>query len=86
MRYATFNRFEIEMPDDAVRDCSHQGRCDDDVTYWEQKIRIDASAEDIRNELREYGAWEAQDLEDDKVNRQRIIWIAAGNIKDGCYS
>ena len=44
MRYATFNRFEIEMPDDAVRDCSHRGRCDDDVTYWEQKIRIDASA------------------------------------------
>lgn len=83
MKYAVFNRFEFEMPDEAVADCHHQGACDDDVEYWEKKIDLShIPASKIRAELKEYGAWDDDELADETVNRQRIIWIAAGNIQD----
>jgi hypothetical protein len=79
---ATFNRFEIDLPDEAVADCSHQGDCDGDVAYWEPHITIEATPDQIRAELREYGAWDADELADDEANRRRIIWCAACNIKE----
>lgn len=77
-----FNRFIVEMPLEAVQDCSHQGACDDDVAYWAPKIKIDATPDDIRAELKEYGAWDGEELADDKANKECIVWIAAGNIKE----
>lgn len=84
MKTAYFNRFTIDMPDEAVPDCSHQGACDDDVAYWSERIRLapEATPERIRAELKEYGAWDAEELADDAQNLQRIIWCAACNIKD----
>lgn len=87
MPFAYFNRFELELSDDIAQSCSHQGRCDDDVA---EALRIPAvraaldaiSADDIRAELREYGAWDCDELADDEQNRARILWCAACNIKD----
>jgi hypothetical protein len=79
---AYFNRFVVEMPPEAVAACHHQGQCDEDVAYWAPRIKIDASDEDIRAELKEYGAWDNEELEDTEANKRRIIWIAAGDIKD----
>lgn len=79
---AYFNRFTIDLADQAVRDCSHQGECDDDVAYWEPQIKIDATPDAIRAELKEYGAWDAEELADDEANRRRIVWIAAGKIQE----
>jgi len=84
---AYFNRFSISMTKDMALSCSHQGACDEDVAYAvrvprirRQLDRIDP--EDIRAELKETGAWDAEELSDDENNRERIVWIAAGNIKD----
>ena len=82
MKTAYFNRFAVDMPDEAVPECSHQGACDEDVAYWEPKIPIDATPEQIRDELKEYGAWDDEGLADDAENRHRIIWLAAGSIQD----
>lgn len=79
---ASFNRFEIELPDDCVADCSHQGDCDSDVRHWADKLELDAKPADIRAELKESGAWDAEELSDNEANKQRIIWIAACNIKE----
>lgn len=79
---ALFNRFEIELPDECVRDCSHQGDCDEDVRHWVDKITLAVPAKDIRAELKEYGSWDAEELSDDEANKRRIIWIAACNIKE----
>ena len=81
---AQFNRFEITLPEQAVKDCSHSGACDDDVEYWESRIGIliTVDPELIRSELKDYGAWDDKELSDDKANRQRIIWLAAGQIQD----
>jgi hypothetical protein len=80
---AYFDRFTFDMPSQAVKDCSHQGSCDDEVEYWESIIDLShIPASHIRAELKEYGAWSYGELANDDDNRKRIIWIAAGNIKE----
>lgn len=82
--WASFNRFEFQMPAEAVSDCSHQGSCDEDVAHWQSRIARPAAItpEALRAELKEYGAWDEPELADDDANWRRIIWIAAGNIQD----
>lgn len=85
MQIAQFNRFEIEMPDQAVTDCSHSGACDEDVSFWAPKITRDnerCTPESLRAELSEYGAWDDEELSDDGENWKRIVWLAAGNIRE----
>ncbi len=81
---AYFERFALEMPSEAVADCSHQGQCDDDVAHWARLITrpADITPETLRAELKEYGAWDATELDDDQQNWHRIIWIAAGNLNE----
>lgn len=84
---AIFNRFTIYMPREAMEDCSHSGSCDSDVSHWApilQKLdqNKEISPEDIRAELKEYGAWEVSELEDDSTNWDRIVWCAACNLKE----
>lgn len=87
MKTAYFNRFELDLPSEAVADCSHQGRCDEDVAYWETRVTRPAALtpELLALELKEYGAWDAEELADDAANWRRILWLAAGNIKDEAY-
>ncbi len=83
MTWAVFNRFEFEMPEEAVLDCSHQGSCDADVERWEPLIDMaHISDEALKEELTEYAAWGAESLEDREKNKLRIIWIAAGNLQE----
>lgn len=81
---AYFTRFSLELPIDAISDCSHQGQCYDDVAYWADKITRpdEITPEALRSELKEFGAWDSQELDDDSQNWHRLIWIAAGNIKE----
>ncbi len=81
---AYFERFTLDMPIEAVADCSHIGACDADVERWALKITRpeQITPETLRAELKEYGAWDSDELNDDAANWQRLIWIAAGNIKD----
>lgn len=84
MKTAYFNRFSLDLPNITVAACSHQGACDNDVAHWATKIsRPEAiTPEKLSAELREYGAWDDDELADDKANWHRVIWIAAGNIQD----
>jgi hypothetical protein len=82
--WATFNRFELLIPGGAVVDCGASGAVDNAVAYWKGEIqRPDkCTPEKLRDELREYGAWDVKELADDDANWGRIIWIAANNISD----
>ncbi len=84
METAYFDRFTLELPIEAVTDCSHSGRCDEDVEHWAPKITrpAECTREALAAELKEFGAWDASELENDVINWQRIVWIAAGNIKE----
>ncbi len=81
---AYFDRFVLEMPPEAVAACSHRGDCSADVAAWSPKIVRPAActADALRRELAEYGAWDEAQLADDTANWERILWIAAGNIQE----
>lgn len=83
--FATFNRFELQITKDQALRGSHQGSCDDDVegllslpAIKRQFKKIDP--EKIKEELKEYGAWDDEELKDIEQNQARILWIACGNI------
>ena len=85
--FASFNRFEIQITKDQARICSHQGDCDNDVLIMSrvpairrQLAKLDPAT--LREELSEYGAWDDVELDDHDQNLQRILWLAAGNIRD----
>lgn len=84
---AYFNRFEFEMTMEQAEACSHPGPCDADVedTTRDPFIRAQLDMLDpgaLREELKEYGAWEDDELADHEQNKRRIVWLAAGNITD----
>lgn len=85
--FASFNRFEIKMTRAQAESATHPGPCDSDVAHLVNlpaiRRQLDKIAPDaIAAELAEYGAWDDVELADHDQNRQRIIWIAAGNIVD----
>jgi hypothetical protein len=83
MKTATFNRFNFEMPVEAVEDCYHVGACDAGTEYWQPRIDLShISDEQLALELNGYGAWTVEELSDRRENERRIIWIAAADIQD----
>lgn len=89
-KIAQFNYFEIELPEDVVGMCHHSGPCDDDVDQCIELPEVAAELAKIdpvklAKELREYGAWDDNELADHQENLKRILWLAAGNIQDEEY-
>jgi hypothetical protein len=89
--WASFNRFELRLPGQCVIDCSHSGQCDEDVAHWVPKVRAlvesdnfpnKPTAEKIRAELQEYGAWDDEELSDEDQNWHRLVWTAANNVAE----
>ena len=81
----SFNYGELVLPVGALEQCHHSGRCDDDVAFWVPQINWSAqsmTADDIRKELKDYGAWDEDELADDEANKPRILWIAAGDYQE----
>lgn len=73
--------------DDAL-DAHHSGPCDVDVAALsnqpyiaEQLAAIDRAL--LAKELKEYGAWDDEDLRDHAQNLQRLLWLACGDIMEG---
>jgi hypothetical protein len=72
---------------DQAHSAYHQGRCDDDVQALSDEADIRAQldaldVETVKRELREYGAWDDDELSDHAQNLQRLLWLAAGDIHD----
>lgn len=86
-QYMSDHGIEIELTMDQAESASHQGKCDDDVLALSKVPAIAAQLEKIdpeklKAELNESGAWDAEELQDHQQNLQRILWIAAGQIKE----
>jgi hypothetical protein len=89
--WASFNCFELRLSGACVMDCSHSGPCDSDVAHYAPEVAAQIEADNfpnkptpdkIRAELKEYGAWDAEELADDEANFARLVWLAAGNIQE----
>lgn len=78
----------IRLRLDEARACSHPGQCDGDVTYLRQscaRVRNDLRRMDpaeLRECLRHYGAWDAEELADHDENLQRVLWIACCDVAE----
>lgn len=79
--FAQFNRFEIELTDEAVREICHPGDNEPAIlAHLASAIFHRATPDTIRAELAEYGAWDDEELGDDERNKIRIVWQAAWDI------
>ena len=81
---AYFNSFTITLPDQAVEDMARPGQqADGAVALWQPQIDLRGIDDaDLRSELAEYGAWDDAQLADRHDNEQRILWVAACNIRE----
>jgi len=80
-------RIEFELRLSDAHYGHHQGQCDDDIADLRKVPYIAAilasiNADLLRDELREYGAWDADELADHDANLDRILWIACGDITE----
>jgi hypothetical protein len=80
-------RIEFQMTIAQAKSASHQGQCDEDVRALSKVPAVavqlaEIKPEVLRDELDEYGSWDAEELADHNQNIQRILWLAAGNILD----
>jgi hypothetical protein len=86
LRWATGNYGnELVIKLDDARSGSHTGQCDSDVQALSEapyiKQQLDAlDPKKLRDELREYGAWDSVELEDHEANKQRWLWSACSDI------
>jgi len=89
--WASFERFELRLSGKCVKECYHPGDCEADTRSWVAAVRDQLAADKlarsptpdkIREELKEYGNWDAEELADDEMNFVRLIWLAAGNIAE----
>jgi hypothetical protein len=80
-------RIELKMTLKQAQSCSHPGRCDDDVVALRQVPAIKRQLEKLDPKLvadclREYGAWDEEQLADHEYNLDRLLWIAACDIAE----
>ena len=80
-------RIELQISSQDAHTGYHSGACDLDVDYLLTLDHIKRQFDTIppallAEELREYGAWSADELADHEQNKARILWIACGDIAD----
>lgn len=84
-------RIELNIPKRLIGVGYHSGQCDSDIAFirqTEKKIEKQLAAIDpelLKAELREYGAWDDEDLSDHEANLDRLLWIACGDLHEHGY-
>lgn len=83
----SLGRIELQMTLAQARSCSHPGPCDADVALLRQAPAIQRQLNRLKPTLvadclREYGAWDGDELADHDLNLNRLLWIAANDISE----
>lgn len=76
---------DLKLTTSDAQKCSHSGQCDDDVKEVMKKKYVSnqlkqLDAKKLEKELREYGAWDDEQLKNHEENLMRWVWISAGDI------
>lgn len=77
----SLGRIELKITKAQAESCSHPGPCDSDVADLRKAPSIRRQLDKLSPELvaeclREYGAWDAEELSDHGANLDRLLWIA----------
>ena len=86
---STSGRVELQITRAQAESCAHIGPCDSDVaalrTHPKIRRQLDKlDREAVRKELREAGAYSADELQDHQANLTRILWVACNEITERC--
>jgi hypothetical protein len=81
----------IELPIEIVNLCPQSGAADSAIAYMRTLPEVIAELSEIdpeklKQELQEYGAWNAKELSIHSDNLDRILWIACGNIQEDIFN
>ena len=86
----SLGRIELQIAREDAESASHPGPCDADVARLrdvpyirEQLDRLPPAL--VAECLREYGAWDAEELADHDANLDRLLWIACGDILEEVF-
>lgn len=84
----SLGRIELNITRAQAESCAHPGQCDADVAALRdvpairrQLAKIDPAT--VADSLREYGAWDDDELKDHDANLSRLLWVACGDIVEG---
>ena len=87
----SLGRIELQIAREDAESASHPGPCDADVARLrdvpyirEQLDRLPPAL--VAECLREYGAWDADELADHDANLDRLLWIACGDISEEVFT
>lgn len=80
-------RIELNLSMDIASKGYHSGACDLDIAELRTMAHIDSQLRAIpqdllASELREYGAWDSEELANHEDNLNRILWLACGDLVD----
>lgn len=84
--YAYFNFIgDLQVTKKQANKGYHRGQCEPDVKELRQVTAIKRQLNKIdpatlKKELKEYGCWESEELNDHESNLDRILWIACADI------
>ena len=85
-------RIELNISQRVAEIGYHSGQCDRDLEWIrkneehvERQLRK-VDPELLREELREYGAWDDEELQDHDVNLTRLLWLACGDIVEELWN
>lgn len=77
------------LPGDCILACSGQGRVDDDVAFWVKELDFTNGLPRERtiNYLREYGAWDDEELNEMTAMSlaEKVLWIFCNDLKEQAY-
>ena len=74
---------ELEIPEEAIGDCSHQGSCDAEVEYWTPQINWEGiTREAMERSLKEWGAWDDLQTVELKTLQERLVWLACCDLNE----
>jgi hypothetical protein len=72
-----------DLPEDCISDCSAQGSVDEAVEYWVKQLDFEAPEQKVKDYLKDFGAWDDDELSDHDSNLQRLLWVVCCDFKEG---
>jgi hypothetical protein len=80
-------RIELQITLAQAQACAHPGDNEPAVNWLRQEPKIrrqlaKIDPEALKRELREYGAWDDEELADHDQNLTRILWLACHDITE----
>ena len=84
-------RIELNLNPEAAARGYHPGPCDDDIAALMHNPAIagQLAALDpaiVASELREYGAWDSEELSNHADNLMRLLWIACADLVEAAHN